>query len=110
MITFILAICIAMSVSFLCSIMEAAILSLNPGKLAILQQKKPKAGKICAEFKRNIEKPIAVILILNTTAHTFGAAIAGAEFDKLFGSSYIWLFSLVFTILMVQYTEILPIL
>lgn len=63
MITFILAICIAMSVSFLCSIMEAAILSLNPGKLAILQQKKPKAGKICAEFKRNIEKPIAVILI-----------------------------------------------
>ena len=108
MITFILAICIAMSVSFLCSIMEAAILSLNPGKLAILQQKKPKAGKICAEFKRNIEKPIAVILILNTTAHTFGAAIAGAEFDKLFGSSYIWLFSLVFTILMVQYTEILP--
>ncbi len=97
-----------MGVSFLCSIMEAAILSLNPGKLALLQQKKPKAGKICAEFKRNIEKPIAVILILNTTAHTFGAAIAGAEFDKLFGSNYIWLFSLIFTILMVQYTEILP--
>ncbi len=108
MTTLILAITIAMGVSFLCSIMEAAILSLNPGKLALLQQRNPRAGKICSEFKKNIEKPIAVILILNTAAHTFGASIAGAEFDEIFGSSYIWLFSLVFTILMVQYTEILP--
>ena len=108
MLVLILAISVAMGVSFLCSIMEAAILSLNPGKLAFLQQRNPSAGKICAEFKKNIEKPIAEILILNNTAHTFGAAIAGAEFDKLFGSSYIWLFSLVFTVLMVQYTEILP--
>ena len=108
MLTLILAVSIAMGVSFLCSIMEAAILSLNPGKLAILQQKNPKAGTVCADLKKDIEKPIAVILILNTTAHTFGASIAGAEFDKLFGSSYIWLFSLIFTILMVQYTEILP--
>ena len=80
MLVLILAISVAMGVSFLCSIMEAAILSLNPGKLAFLQQRNPSAGKICAEFKKNIEKPIAVILILNTTAHTFGAAIAGAEF------------------------------
>lgn len=108
MLTLILAVSIAMGVSFLCSIMEAAILSLNPGKLALLQQKNPKAGNICSNLKKDIEKPIAVILILNTTAHTFGASIAGAEFDKLFGSSYIWLFSLIFTILMVQYTEILP--
>lgn len=89
------AIIIAMAVSFLCSVMEAAILSINP-------------GKICAKFKDDIEKPISVILILNTTAHTFGAAIAGAEFDKLFGSEHIWLFSLCFTIAMVQFTEILP--
>ena len=108
MLTLILAICIAMGVSFLCSIMEAAILSLNPGKLALLQKRNPAAGRICTDLKKDIEKPIAVILILNTTAHTFGAAIAGAEFDKLTGGSYIWLFSLVFTILMVQYTEILP--
>lgn len=55
MITFILAICIAMSVSFLCSIMEAAILSLNPGKLAILQQKKPKAGKYAPNLKETLK-------------------------------------------------------
>lgn len=108
MLTFILAVGIAISVSFICSIMEAAILSLNPGKLALLQQKNPKVGSICSNLKKNIEKPIAVILILNTAAHTFGASIAGAEFDEIWGSNYIWIFSLVFTIIMVQYTEILP--
>ncbi|MDO5552142.1 MAG: CNNM domain-containing protein [Planctomycetia bacterium] len=108
MITLIVAIAVAMVVSFLCSVMEAALLSLNPGKLALISQRRPRLGKICNEFKNDIEKPIAVILILNTAAHTFGAAIAGAQFDALFGSRYIWLFSLAFTVVMVQYTEILP--
>ncbi len=105
---FISAIAVAMIVSFLCSVMEAALLSLNPGKLAVIAKKSPKIGKICAVFKDDIEKPIAVILILNTSAHTFGASIAGAQFDHLWGKENIWLFSLIFTIFMVQYTEILP--
>lgn len=108
MFTLVAAVAVAMGVSFLCSIMEAALLSLNPGKLAILSKRRPKVGKICEALKSDIEKPIAVILILNTAAHTFGAAIAGAQFDSLYGSDYIWLFSLIFTVLMVQYTEILP--
>lgn len=108
MFTLVAAVAVAMGISFLCSVMEAALLSLNPGKLAILSKRRPKVGKICEALKSDIEKPIAVILILNTTAHTFGAAIAGAQFDSLYGSDYIWLFSLVFTVLMVQYTEILP--
>lgn len=104
----IVSIAVAMSVSFLCSVMEAALLSITPSKIALIAEKRPRIGSICRRFKEDIEKPIAVILILNTAAHTFGAAIAGAQFDKLFGSSYIWLFSLIFTVLMVQYTEILP--
>ncbi len=105
---FIVSIAVAMSVSFLCSVMEAALLSITPSKIALIAEKHPRIGGICRRFKDDIEKPIAVILILNTAAHTFGASIAGAQFDKLFGSSYIWLFSLIFTVLMVQYTEILP--
>lgn len=108
MVTFVAAVTVAMGVSFLCSVMEAALLSLQPGKIALLSQKNPKIGRICEDLKADIEKPIAVILILNTTAHTFGASIAGAQFDKLFGAEYIWLFSLLFTIFMVQFTEILP--
>ena len=88
--------------------MEAALLSLTPSKLAVISRKNAFIGSLCQEFKDDIERPIAVILILNTTAHTCGAAVAGAQFDKLFGSGYIWLFSLLFTLVMVQYTEILP--
>ena len=105
---FIASIVIALTVSFLCSIMEAALLSLTPSKLALISERSPVIGRICAHFKKDIEKPIAVILILNTAAHTFGASIAGAEFDELFGNRYIWVFSLAFTVMMVQYTEILP--
>ena len=98
----------AMILSNLCSLMEAAILSLTPSQLAELRQKSPQAGKICQALKKDIDKPIAVILIINTAAHTIGAAVAGGSLDKTFGSRYMWVFSLVFTLLMVQYTEILP--
>lgn len=108
MTTFIISIAVALGVSFLCSIMEAALLSITPSKIAMISEKSPLIGRLCNKFKQDIEKPIAVILILNTAAHTFGASIAGAQFDKLFGSSHIWLFSLIFTLVMVQYTEILP--
>lgn len=105
---FVCSILAALSVSFLCSLMEAALLSITPSKIAVLLERTPAIGHLCQKFKDDIEKPIAVILILNTSAHTFGAAIAGAQFDKIFGSSNIWLFSLVFTVIMVQFTEILP--
>ena len=36
-----------------------------------------------AGLKTNIERPIAAILIVNTAAHTIGASVAGAEFDRL---------------------------
>ena len=105
---FIVSIAIALGVSFLCSIMEAALLSITPSKIAVIAERFPATGRICREFRKDIEKPIAVILILNTAAHTFGASIAGAEFDELFGNRYIWMFSLAFTVMMFQYTEILP--
>jgi CBS domain containing-hemolysin-like protein len=45
---------------------------------------------------------------LNTSAHTIGASVAGSSFDNIFGAKWIWLFSLIFTFMMVQFTEILP--
>ena len=67
-----------MILSNLCSLMEAAILSITPSQLAELRQRSPKAGQICQSLKRDIDKPIAVILIINTAAHTIGAAVAGS--------------------------------
>jgi putative hemolysin len=105
---FVVSIAVALGVSFLCSLMEAALLSLTPSQVAGLSARHPRIGAIWRGFKTNIQRPIAVILTLNTAAHTIGAAVAGSRFDELFGDRWIWLFSLLFTFVMLQYTEILP--
>lgn len=105
---FVASVAVALCVSFLCSLMEAALLSLTPSQVADLSARHPAIGAIWHGFKTNIERPIAAILILNTAAHTIGASFAGAEFDELFGDEWIWLFSILFTFAMLQYTEILP--
>ncbi|HPS55489.1 MAG TPA: DUF21 domain-containing protein, partial [Sedimentisphaerales bacterium] len=99
---------IAFSVSSVCSLMEAALLSLSPGELATLEKRRPKVGNIIRRFKEQIELPVTVILTLNTIAHTVGATIVGAEIALLFGERYIGVCSGVFTYLMLQFTEILP--
>lgn len=108
MTVFIVSVAIALCVSFVCSLAEAALLSLTPSQVADLSARHPGIGAIWRGFKTNIERPIAVILILNTAAHTVGAATAGSRYDELFGDQWIWAFSLIFTFAMLQYTEILP--
>jgi putative hemolysin len=98
----------AFVVSFLCSLMEAALLSLTPGQLADLERSKPRAGQILRRFKEQVEQPITVILMLNTTAHTVGATVAGAQCALIFGNKALGVFSALFTYLMLQYTEVLP--
>lgn len=99
---------LALIVSFFCSLMEAALLSITPGQLARLKREKPRLGSAMAGVKDDMDRSITAILTLNTTAHTVGATIAGAEFALMFGDQTIGLFSGVFTFLMLQYTEVLP--
>jgi len=98
----------ALIISHLCSLMEAAVLSVTPSQIAELRQRLPRIGDIMVGLKKDIDRPLAVILILNTAAHTIGAAVAGAKFDKLGYGAYMGVFSLIFTLVMVQYTELLP--
>ncbi|MDD3153304.1 MAG: CNNM domain-containing protein [Victivallaceae bacterium] len=98
----------ALVISHLCSLLEAALLSLTPSQLATIDRRNPKTGFLCRQMKQNIDRSIAVILIVNTAAHTIGAAVAGAEFGRLYGNHWLWVFTLAFTLVMVQYTEILP--
>lgn len=105
---FLLSVFGALFISAFCSLMEASLLSLRPSQIAEISARWPKTGAIWSRFKEQIERPIAAILILNTTAHTIGASVAGSEFDALFGDKWIWAFSLIFTLLMLQFTEILP--
>lgn len=98
---------LALSVSFLCSIMEAVLLSVP---IPYLQSKKDtNAGAVAMlGYKENIDKPLSAILSLNTVAHTVGAAGVGAQATKVFGEAYFGVVSAVLTILILVVTEIIP--
>ncbi len=99
---------IAIIVSFLCSLAEAMLLSLNPLAINRLQAVSPRSADAWRRLKRNISQPITAILVLNTVAHTGGATVAGGAFLQLFGSNNIWIFSVLFTLVILLGTEILP--
>jgi CBS domain containing-hemolysin-like protein len=99
---------IAIVVSFLCSLAEALLLSLNPLTLNRLQSVRPRAAESWRRLKRNIARPITAILVLNTVAHTGGATVAGGAFAQVYGEHNIWIFSVLFTLIVLFGTEILP--
>ncbi len=98
----------ALCVSALCSVAESVLLSLSTAQIAEIKEKNRRVGEIWEAFKKNVDAPITSILAVNTAAHTIGASLAGAAFAKEFGESKLWVFSVIFTFLMLQYTEILP--
>lgn len=105
---FVVAVTVAFGASFLCSICEAVLLSINHAQIEALTQKHHVAGRLLSGFKRNIDVPIAAILIVNTSAHTIGAAVAGATYGEVFDERGLWIFTLVFTLFMLLFTEIIP--
>lgn len=105
---FLISSLIAIIVSFLCSLTEAALLSMNSVKIETDKQKGLKYAIVLDKLKSNVNRPIAAILILNTVAHTGGATIAGSAFDEIYGDEWIWAFSVVFTIVILFGTEIFP--
>ena len=105
---FLISVAVALSVSFMCSLAEAALLSLTPSQIARLSEKHPSIGRIWQNFKSDITRPLVVVLIINTAALTIGASVAGSSFDDVFGDKWIWLFSLIYTFMVLQFTEILP--
>ena len=108
MLLFITAVSVVLVVSFLCSIFESVLLSLTRPQIEVLLQREKRAGRLLSRFKENMDVPIAAILILNTAAHTIGAAVAGASYEDVFDASSLWLFSIIFTIAVLFFTEIIP--
>lgn len=108
MIVFVLAVSVALVVSFLCSIFEAALLSIGHAQIEGLERAGKASGRILKRFKRDIDAPIAAILIANTIAHTIGASVAGASYVDVFPPHTLWIFTIVFTVAVLVFTEIIP--
>jgi len=99
---------IAVGFSFLCSIAEAVLLSIPTSYVVTVEQEGKPYGPVLRELKDNINSPLAVILTLNTIAHTIGAAGAGAQAVIVFGNIYLGIFSAVLTFVILIFSEIIP--
>lgn len=104
----ILAAGIAIIVSALCSVFEAALYSVPLSHIEIISQSNKYSGPILQKLKNDIHKPITAILTLNTIANTAGAAIAGASAAVVFGDQHLAWFSAGFTLSILLFSEILP--
>ena len=96
--------------SFICSVLEAALLSFTPGFLKV----KSNEGKAYAEtlvaLKKDIDKPLIAILTVNTVAHTVGAIMVGVQSEKVFGDGggAVGIVSAIMTIAILVLSEIIP--
>lgn len=101
-------------VSFLCSILEAALLSFTPTYLRLKTQEGKQYATTLANYKKDIDRPLIAILTLNTIAHTVGAILVGVEAEKLpykvevFGINLVGIVSAIMTMLILVVSEIIP--
>lgn len=99
---------IAVGISFICSILEAVLLSITTSHIEVIKNKNKTLGSLMQKQKENIDLSIGAILTLNTFAHTLGAAGVGAEAVKIFGDEYMFYISAILTLLILVFSEIIP--
>jgi putative hemolysin len=106
--TLVWVLALSLGVSFLCSILEAVLLSINHAFVALLRDEGKRSGEYLHRMQKRIDEPISAILTLNTIAHTTGAAIGGAYALQVFGEEWIALFSAGLTLVILLFSEIVP--
>ncbi len=99
---------LALIVSFICSVMEAVLLSTPASFLEMKEAEGVKSATALKRLKTNIDKPLSAILSLNTIAHTIGAAGVGAQAAIVFKNVSFGVISAVLTILILVLSEIIP--
>lgn len=104
----ILFLALTIGVSFLCSLCEAAVLTLTVSDAEILAKTGHRAGAVLRRMEEHIDRPLAAILTLNTIANTFGAAGVGAQAAHLYGQAWLGFISAGLTMAVLICSEIIP--
>lgn len=94
--------------SFLCSVLEAVILSVPSSFVAVLQRAGRRTGRLLHRLKDDIDRPLAAILTLNTIANTAGAALVGNQARAVFDSTRVGITTGVLVFLVLIFSEIIP--
>jgi CBS domain containing-hemolysin-like protein len=101
-------IAIAIFTSFLCSLLEATLLSLTPAAISRAKQNGLGWGTRMEKLKADIDRPLSAILTLNTIANTTGAAGAGAQYAKISNNTGEAIFVGCLTMAILVFSEIIP--
>ncbi|MEX1024386.1 MAG: hemolysin family protein [Planctomycetota bacterium] len=99
---------LTLAASFFCSLFEAALYSITPSQIAVLERRGVRGARRLQRLRIDIDEPIAAILTINTVAHTLGSTVAGAMVASSVGSQWVGTFAAVFTFLVLTVTEIVP--
>ena len=99
---------LAIGVSFLCSVLEAVLLSVTPSYVEQTVSEKPVRGKVLARVRDRLDESLSSILILNTFAHTMGAAGVGSQALQVFGVQWETLIAVLLTLAILYFSEIIP--
>lgn len=101
---------LVIGVSFLCSVLESVLLSTNVSYISVLENSDPDAGRLLKDLKKDVDKSIASILILNTFANTLGATAIGVQAQTVFNddSNLILIVSIALTFSILFFAEIIP--
>ncbi|KWW29462.1 MAG: hypothetical protein AUK63_1373 [bacterium P3] len=98
----------AIAVSFLCSILEAVLMSTPISYITMREDEGYKPASLFKQYKTDNARPIAAILSLNTIANTIGSAGVGAQVTAQFGSQWFGLASAIMTLSILVFSEIIP--
>ncbi|MCB1094803.1 MAG: HlyC/CorC family transporter [Verrucomicrobiae bacterium] len=99
---------IALFFSFICSVFEAVLLSIRRPYVLSQKQQNPANAAAWEAMQADVNRPLSAILILNTVAHTVGAAGVGAQGVAVFGDENALYISAVLTVLILVLSEIIP--
>ncbi len=99
---------IVIAVSALGSLIEAVFLAVPVSYIESSAAQGHLSGKIMQNLRKNVDQPLTAILSLITIAHTGGAALCGAIASNVFGDKWLGLFSVLFTLTILYFCEIIP--
>ncbi|OVE81977.1 hypothetical protein BVY03_01630 [bacterium K02(2017)] len=99
---------LALGVSFLCSFLEAVILTVRRSHINLMIKQNKRGGLLLKSLKTDIDRSLAAILTLNTIAHTIGAAGVGSEVHRLYSDKWVAAASVILTLLILVFSEIIP--
>lgn len=99
---------LALFVSFLCSLLEASLLSVSAAYVSAQVENGHKTAAVMQQYKASPDRALAAILTCNTIAHTIGAAGVGAQVVAIWGDRWLGLASALLTLAILFLTEIVP--